>query len=84
MTKQTKKSKDSTFLSRTKGYRYYGRILADKATKLSWISQQNKNGWSLGLLIEGHKVWLRSIRFSSEAQVTRALGSKVEFIAQAK
>lgn len=44
--------------------------------KLAWISMQNKNGWSLGLAVGKHNVWLRNVRFNSPEEVKRAVEGK--------
>lgn len=50
--------------------------LIPKGTKACWMSEQNKNGWSLGFALESHTIWLRNTRFATKAQVEQAVGAK--------
>jgi|GEM_PF-4661047 hypothetical protein len=52
--------------------RHYGMAKLKKSQKFSWISKQDKNGWSLGLVLNSHTRWLRNVRFASEDDVVRA------------
>lgn len=60
--------------------RYFGLTVLREGKKMSWVSQQNKNGWALGLALEKRTVWLRNIRFQSRKDVTAALKGKVVFL----
>ena len=65
------KMKKLSYKTRTK--RYYGLDKVRKGAKLEWVSQENKHGWSLGLKHGKRVIWLRNVRFASEAEVKRAL-----------
>ncbi len=59
----------------------YGMKKVGKGNKVAWLSQQNKNGFSLGLAIGNKKtIWLTNTRFSTQEEVIRALESAVHFI----
>ena len=60
-------------LKRHRGYKNYGLKKIPQGTKLAWISSQNKHGWSLGLALNKHTLWLRNVRFRSKKEVKRAL-----------
>jgi uncharacterized protein YgiM (DUF1202 family) len=55
---------------------HYGIVKVKAGTKLCWLSQQNKHGWSLGLALNKHTVWLRNVRFATLKDVKMALSSK--------
>lgn len=67
---------------RSKGRtRYYGTVKLKAGSKYAWLSQQNKNGWSLGLALNNRTVWLRNIRFATRKEVEKAMErSKLVFI----
>lgn len=71
--------KKLSYKKRTK--RYYGLDKVSQGAKLAWVSQQNKHGWSLGLAHGKRILWLRNLRFKSEAEVKRAMKSSVVFTA---
>ncbi len=51
--------------------RYPGRTTIDltKKVKSCWISKQDKNGWSLGLVWGNRTIWLRNVRFRTQEDV---------------
>lgn len=71
---------------KVKRVRYYGMVSLRKGTKAKWVSQENKNGWSLGLKTKDRPViWLRNVRFATNTDVEKAVnGAEVEFIAKVK
>lgn len=75
----SKKAKSG--VRRTKNGRWYGRQTISEATKLAWVSRQDKFGWSLGLALSNRTVWLRNLRFKTEADVKRAMKAGVHFTA---
>lgn len=75
----TKKAKSG--VRRTKSGRWYGRQTVLEATKLAWVSRQDKFGWSLGLALSNRTIWLRNLRFKTEAEVKRAMKTAVQFVA---
>lgn len=84
MAKKKKVSKGVVKLHKSKrSERYYGLQVIKEGQKLSWVSAQNKYGWSLGLALGTRTIWLRNIRFNSPKEVERALGSSVVFIKSA-
>lgn len=73
--------------SKTKGakkvekkQRYFGVTKVKTGGKVAFISKQDKNGWSLGLVLGKRNVWFTHVRFASPAEVERALKSTVAFI----
>jgi uncharacterized protein YgiM (DUF1202 family) len=58
----------------------YGMVKIAKGQKLSWLSVENKQGWSLGLALNGKTIWLKNTRFPSQAEAERAVDAKVVFI----
>ena len=56
--------------------RFYGMVKIRQGEKAVFMSVQNKHGWSLGLALNSHTVWLRNIRFQSRKDVEHALGKK--------
>lgn len=52
--------------------RHYGMVKLKKGQKFSWISKQDKDGFSLGLALNDHTRWLRNVRFASMDDVNRA------------
>lgn len=58
-----------------KRVRYYGMVKVKKGQKLAWVSKEDKNGWSLGLIVGGRTLWLRNLRFASPEEVERAAKS---------
>ncbi len=58
-----------------KRVRFYGRVKIKHRQKMCWISEQNKNGWSLGLALNTHTVWLRNVRFVDRQAVEKAMES---------
>jgi uncharacterized protein YgiM (DUF1202 family) len=75
------KTKKKATPKKATGYvRYWGLTKVKVGQKLCWVSQQNKNGWSLGLGLGSHTVWLRNVRFASAKEVQRALGANVVFV----
>jgi hypothetical protein len=59
----------------------YGMIRITGKEKLVWLSVQNKNGWSLGLAMNGFNVWLRNTRFVTRKEVESVFDKrKVVFI----
>ena len=65
MAKVTKKA--------VKRVRFYGLVKPKSGQKMSWLSQQNKHGWSLGLALGKRTIWLRNVRFASVGDVEKAL-----------
>lgn len=57
----------------TKRVRYYGMVKPRVGAKLTWVSKQNKHGWSLGLIIGKRTFWLRNVRFANESEAQRAV-----------
>lgn len=55
-------------------------IKQKKGQKHSWISKQDRNGWSLGFAIGPKTYWLTNFRFSNEEAVEKAFGSKIVFV----
>lgn len=56
-----------------KQQRFYGRKTVKKGTKATWLSVQNKHGWSLGLAFGKRTIWLRNVRFETQKDVHNAL-----------
>ena len=54
--------------------RYFGIVKLPQGVKMSWISKQDMNGWSLGLGLNSRTVWLRGLRFKSSEEVRRCAG----------
>lgn len=55
--------------------RYYGIVKIRKGAKIQYESRENKNGWSLGLVVKDRPtIWFRNVRFTSPEEVSRALG----------
>ena len=61
--------------------RYYGLTKLKRGTKFSWLSLQNRHGWSLGFALGKRTYYLCNIRFASKEEVKQALNkSKIVFI----
>ena len=52
-----------------------------KGQKQAWLSKQDRNGWSLGLVIGKKTYWLTNFRFKTNEDVERALKSNAVFVA---
>ena len=63
-----------------KAKRFYGIVKPRIGAKVKWVSRENKNGWSLGLVVAGHVVWLRNVRFSSMGEVKRAITGDAKIV----
>ena len=50
-------------------------IKQKKGQSVSWISKEDKNGWSLGLIVGKSKkiVWLHNFRFATDSELQAAL-----------
>lgn len=73
--KATKKAK------KVKRIRFYGMVKPKKGAKFAWISEQNKNGWSLGFATNERTIWLRNVRFVSKDEVSRVVdGASIVFV----
>mgnify|MGYP006921293547 CR=1 FL=1 len=75
--KKTKKVASTKALKKAKRAERYGMVKVAKGQKVSFISYQNKHGWSLGLALNGKTVWLRNTRFSSLEQIKAVVKSVV-------
>lgn len=51
----------------------YGLVKVKTKARVSWVSHENKNGWSLGLALTDRTIWLRNTRFTSKAEVLRTV-----------
>lgn len=61
--------------------RFYGmQVLDASKDKFAWVSKQNKNGWSLGLALDGRDVWLRNLRFKTQKDVETAIKKSLTFV----
>lgn len=63
---------------------YFGIVKLPSSTKFSWLSYESVNGYSLGLALNNRTVWVTGLRFKTDAEVSRALDSKVIFIRKNK
>lgn len=59
--------------------RFYGMVKIPAGYKHSWLSMENKHGWSLGLALEKRTIWLKNVRFNSIAEVKKAIKSGIVF-----
>ena len=78
----TKKKAVKKIVKKTtkKAKRFYGIVKPRTGAKVKWVSRENKNGWSLGLVVVGRVVWLRNVRFSSMDEVKRAITGNAKII----
>lgn len=60
--------------------RYFGIVKVPKGTKVCWLAQESKNGFSLGLAFEGRTVWLKGLRFVNPKELAKVLKSNVVFV----
>ena len=61
--------------------RHYGMTKIREGQKAVFMSVQNKHGWSLGLALNSHTIWLRNVRFQSRKDVEHAMEkSKLVFV----
>ena len=60
--------------------RYFGIVKLSKGIKLCWLSRQDKNGWSLGIVMNERTVWLKGLRFVDVKEIKRVMKSTVVFI----
>ena len=49
--------------------RYHGLIKINPDSAFNFISNEDKNGWSLGLILKAHTAWLTNVRFVSKKEV---------------
>lgn len=63
-----------------KKQRYFGVTKVKTGGKVAFVSKQDKNGWSLGLMLNGRNIYFTHVRFASQEEVKRALGSSVLFV----
>lgn len=61
-----------------------GLIKVVKGSKTSWLSKQDKNGWSLGLAMGKKTLWLKGLRFKDDREVSRVVMSKIIYVLSAK
>ena len=78
----SKKIKKST--KKVKRVRHYGLTKLAAGQKFCFISQENVNGWSLGLSLDNRTVWLTNVRFASMKDVKLALRGSAVFIGKKK
>ena len=61
--------------------RYYGMVKIRKGSKIQYESRENKNGWSLGMVVKDRPtIWLRNVKFSSPEEVSRALNGSENIV----
>lgn len=60
--------------------RHYGMAKLKKGQKPLWISKQDKNGWSLGLVLSDHTRWIRNVRFANKEDLAKALGGSAKIV----
>lgn len=66
---------------KVKRIRFYGMVKPKTGAKFAWMSQENKNGWSLGFATNERTIWLRNLRFTSQKEVQRVVdGASIVFI----
>lgn len=56
-----------------KKQRYFGIVKLLKGHKASWVSKEDKNGWSLGYAMNNRTVWLTGLRFKSTEEIEHAI-----------
>lgn len=60
--------------------RYFGIVKLLVGHKASWISKQDKNGWSLGYELNNRVIWLRGLRFKDQDAIGKALNANMFFV----
>ncbi len=60
--------------------RWYGMKKLKNGQNVCWESHQDKNGWSLGLVIGKRVLWLRNFRVTDHKEVSRILKAKQIFV----
>lgn len=60
-----------------KSYKKYGMIKIKGDKPSTWITKENKHGWSLGLKVSKDlTIWLKNVRFKTFDSIDEALSNK--------